>query len=455
MKKAKVMLWGNLVGVVVWNDDYGHGVFEFSKEFLSKGLDIAPIIMPLKNMLQTDKRSFKFSQNELPYETFKGLPGLLADLLPDNFGNKVINNWLNINNKTLADFSPIDRLCYTGSRGMGALEFEPDLKTFKNTVKVNLSDLSSLIADIINIHSSFNTTLNHPKGTREALLDVVRVATSAGGARAKAVIAINDKTKDIVSGQIKAPDGYDYYLIKFDGINKDASLSDPLPYGKIEYVYHKMAIDCGINMSKCRLLQDGDSFHFLTKRFDRLQGGEKLHMQSLCAMGHLDFNNRFSNGYEHAFLIARALNLPYPQTEELFKRMVFNVVARNQDDHTKNISFLMNKSGIWSLSPAYDITYSYDPSNIWTKQHLMSINGKRDEFLMSDFQKIANNFDIKNWKPIIERVTDSVSKFKNLCKEVKIPTKQIENMAASHRLKIPNDIKSTPKFTVRKKRLGL
>ena len=415
---AKVKIWNFTIGAVAWNENNGLATFEYDKAFLKLGLDIAPITMPLEDA-KKEKRFFSFPN--INRETYKGLPGLLADSLPDKFGNKLIDAWLAKQGRDPSSFNPVERLCYTGKRGMGALEFEPVISPFESiSNKVEIGRLVTLAKNVLSERENLNTNIHNEDD--ENLLEIVRVGTSAGGARAKAVIAYNPKTGDVRSGQIDGLNDFEYWIIKFDGVtNKE--LGDPKEYGKIEYAYYLMAKDAGINMSESKLIKENRRAHFMTKRFDRI-GNEKLHMQTLCGIAHFDYNIPDLYSYEQAFQVMRRLKMPYSEMLQLFTRMVFNVVARNQDDHTKNISFLMNKNGEWSLSPAYDVTYAYDPTNKWMHAHQMSINGKRDEILREDILELAKNMNVKRANNVIAKVIESVSKWKEFAKEAGISVKQ-------------------------------
>ncbi|WP_444884342.1 type II toxin-antitoxin system HipA family toxin [Microbulbifer sp. PSTR4-B] len=400
---AVVQLWGEIVGAVHW-DSTGYGAFEYAPEFLQSGLDIAPITMPI----EASKEPYTF--RTLSRDTFKGLPGLLADCLPDKFGNAVIDAWLARQGRTPESFNPIERLCYTGTRGMGALEFQPAVDgSFRDSVVLNIEELVKLAATITHKQTDLNAQLGNSDAEKSgALLDILRVGTSAGGARAKAVIAINNKG-DIRSGQVPASSDYDYWLLKFDGAG-DLELGTTDGYGRIEYAYHLMAIEAGINMADCQLLQENGRAHFMTRRFDRVNG-KKLHMQSLCGIAHLDFNMAGAHSYEQAFSVMRELYLPKNEAIQQYRRMVFNVLARNQDDHTKNIAFLMNPEGEWSLSPAFDVTYAHNPGGAWTSQHQMSINGKRDHFQLEDLLAVGRAISIKRPMDIIEEVAAAVKQW--------------------------------------------
>jgi len=332
----------------------------------------------------------------------------------------------------------VERLCYTGARGMGALEFVPALgprprKAARIEIGALVQLASEMLAQRVGLKGSFAGDAR-----KKALNEILRVGTSAGGARAKAVIAWNRKTEEVRSGQIAAGDGFEYWLLKFDGVtgNQDKELEDPKGYGVIEYAYYLMARAAGISMSESRLLEENGRHHFMTRRFDRLAGGQKLHMQSLCGLAHFDFNQAGAYSYEQALLTIRQLNLPMEAVEEQFRRMVFNIVARNQDDHVKNIAFLMNKQGTWSLSPAFDVTYSYSPSGIWTATHQMTLNGKRDGFVMADFHACAKSAIMKKGRAeaIVEEVQAAVARWPEFAVQAKVSEMWRDNIQASYRL---------------------
>ena len=425
---AFVELWGDLVGAVNWDSSRGFAAFEYDKPFLEKGLDLAPLKMPLAEARQ---RSPIFDFRALPKQTFQGLPGLLADTLPDNFGNAIIDTWLAQQGRTAASFSPVERLCYIGKRGMGALEFSPVIdESVEESVPVEISELIKLAQKITDDRSKLTGKLQY---TSKALLNIIRVGTSAGGNRPKAVLAFNPETKEVRSGQVSALPGFEYWVLKFDGVT-DQSLGDPAGYGRIEYAYYKMATAARINMMKCQLLEEDGRAHFMTQRFDRTRNGDKLHMLSLCAMAHFDFNSPGAYSYEQVFQVMRQLRLPYKDAEQQFRRMVFNVVARNQDDHTKNISFLMDKNGVWRLSPAYDVIYSYNPAGPWTSMHQMSIAGKRDQFTRDDLNGIGQEMNIKSSNKIIDEIVETVSDWPSYAKDAGVEQSQVEGIGIVHRL---------------------
>ena len=426
---ARIRLWGRTAGAVAWDDDTGLASFEFEPSFLDSGLDISPVRMPLEQA-RSGRRVFSFPG--IPWITFMGLPGLLADSLPDLFGNAIIDQWVARQGRTVEDFSPVERLCCTGRRGIGALEFEPVINAqFDESVPVEIGALIDLAKEVLANREGFSTGLDRdPAG---ALLDIIRVGTSAGGNRPKAVIAMNDATGEIRSGQVDAPAGFGYWILKFDGV-KDGTLGDPEGYGRIEYAYSLMARAAGIEMAECRLYEEDGRAHFMTRRFDRSDGGEKLHLHSLCGMAHLDFNSPGSSSYEQAFRVMRELRLPYGDIEQMFRRMVFNIVARNQDDHTKNIAFLMDRKGQWRLSPAFDLTWSYNPSGRFTRVHQMTVAGKRDGFTPADIESAGREMGVKKVGGIIREISDAVSEWPAYAKEAGVSRERAESIALTHRL---------------------
>jgi len=416
MTAAEVRLWGRVIGAVSREEGQDCAAFQYDQAFAQSGIEISPLTMRLSDRIYTFP--------ELPRVTFWGLPGLLADSLPDRFGNALIDAWLATQGRTASDFNALERLCYVGARGMGALEFAPQKgPQLRQAKKIKIDSLVQLASDVLTRHGQFSANLADAHRA-EALKDILRVGTSAGGARAKAVIAWNPKTNEIRSGQITAGKGFEYWILKFDGVsgNRDKELEDPKGYGVIEYAYYLMAKACGITMTECRLFEENERRHFMTKRFDRLPSGEKLHMQSLCALAHFDYNQPGAYSYEQALLTIRQLKLPVDAVEEQFRRMVFNIVGRNQDDHVKNIAFLMDKEGHWSLAPAFDMTYSYNPSGAWTATHQMTLNGKRDDFTMSDFRAAAKSANMKRGRAeaIVKEVLSVVKRWPEFAAAAKL-----------------------------------
>ncbi|HIE65401.1 MAG: type II toxin-antitoxin system HipA family toxin [Nitrospira sp.] len=410
---AEVRLWGRSIGAVSLDDEDEVAAFEYDPAFAKSGIEISPLMMLLSS------RVFTFP--ELSRKTYYGLPGLLADSLPDKFGHALIDVWLATQGRKPESFNAVERLCYTGERGMGALEFVPAIgpKAWKVN-RIQIDKLVELASEILTHRNNLRASFADEK-KEQALTDILRVGTSAGGARAKAVIAWNPSTNEVCSGRGPAGEGFECWLLKFDGVrgNRDKELEAPQGYGVVEYAYYRMAKDCGIDMNECRLFEENGRRHFMTRRFDRLAGGEKLHMQSLCALAHYDFNMAGAYSYEQALLVIRQLDLPMRVIEEQFRRMVFNIVARNQDDHVKNIAFLMDKSGNWLLSPAFDMTYSYNPEGRWTASHQMTLNGKRDDFTLDDFKACGKAASMKRGRAesILNEVRETVSRWKDYAEE--------------------------------------
>ena len=429
---AEVRLWGRTIGAVSLGDNDEVAAFEYAPAFTRSGIEIAPLTMPL------DSRVYRFP--ELSRETFYGLPGLLADSLPDRFGHALIDAWLASQGRSPASFNAVERLCYIGARGMGALEFAPAIgPRARQANRIQIDRLVELASTVLTKRNELRVSFAE-KDQQQAMTDILRVGTSAGGARAKAVIAWNPVTNEVRSGQIPAGEGFEYWLLKFDGVsgNRDKELDDPQGYGVIEYAYANMARDCGIAISECRLFEENGRRHFMTRRFDRLAGGEKLHMQSLSALAHYDFNLAGAYSYEQALMVIRQLGLPMQAIEEQFRRMAFNIIARNQDDHVKNIAFLMNKAGQWSLSPAYDVTYSFNPDGQWTASHQMTLNGKRDDFTLEDFRACAKMASMKRGRAeaIVGEVRAVVSRWPDYAAEAGVPEPVYRQIQHTLRLKI-------------------
>ena len=427
---AEVRLWGRTIGAVSQDDARSHARFQYTPEFVRSGIEVSPIAMPL------DPRVYEFPA--LPRQAFHGLPGLLADSLPDRFGNALIDAWLATQGRTPASFTAIERLCYTGTRGMGALEYAPVLGPKpRHATKVDVDALVALASDVLTHQRRLAAHFTGESRSR-ALRELLEVGTSAGGARAKAVVAWNRQTNEVRSGQVPAGPGFTYWLLKFDGVtgNRDRELEDPRGYGAIEYAYALMAKKAGIAMTECRLLEEHGRRHFMTRRFDRHDNGGKLHMQSLAALGHFDYNEAGAYAYEQAFLVIRQLGLPMAAIEEQFRRMFFNVVARNQDDHVKNIAFLMNKAGAWRLAPAFDVTYSYNPSGAWTGTHQMTINGKRDGILRGDVRTAGRSAGLKQGRAdaLLDEVTAAVSRWPDCAAKAGVPGDVVERIRSTHRL---------------------
>jgi len=399
---AIVKIWNKRIGAIAWNPSINLAAFEFDPEFEKNGLDLAPIKMPL---YETRGRIFTFVETRSG-QTFKGLPGLVADALPDRFGNALINSWLVRNGRPADSMNPVEMLCFIGIRGMGALEFEPAVpKEINLSTRIELSSLIHISEQILSGRQNFETQLTEKEA--KGLMDILKIGTSAAGARAKAVIAYNELTGEVRSGQTKAPNGFGYWLIKFDGV-QDRQFGASSGYGRVEMAYYMMAKEAGIHMMESRMLEENGRAHFMTRRFDRDLIKGKVHMQSFCGMMHYDFNDVGLYSYEQLFQTMRQLGLPYGDAEQLFRRMIFNVLARNCDDHTKNFAFLMDQSGVWKLSPAYDICHAYRPGSEWVSQHSLSVGGKRTNISREDLMEVGRQMNIKKAKNIYQEIELSI-----------------------------------------------
>ena len=420
---AEVILWGRRIGAVSWDADRGLGHFEYAPEFLGSGIELAPLTMPLGPGV------FRFP--ELARETFHGLPGLIADSLPDRFGNLVIDAWLQREGRSKDTFTPVDQLLYIGTRGMGALEYRPPTERAEKSVAVDVDALADLAAAVLSERRDLRAVLDD-----EGVVDLFRVGTSAGGARAKALIAWNRATGEVRSGQVDAPAGFEPWLLKFDGVgSQDRELTDPRGFGTVEYGYHLMALAAGLTMTECRTMTDSSGrVHFMTRRFDRTVDGEKLHTQTLAGLAHFDFNRAGRYGYEDAMAVCRQLNLSHSDIDQMFRRMVFNLVARNQDDHPKNISFAMNKTGEWRLAPAYDVMWAYNPSGDWTARHQMTVNDKTDDFDFDDVRKLALSAGVDDAESVLTEVLHAVGGWHHHAAAAGVSAEQREFIATTHRL---------------------
>lgn len=432
MTIAEVKLWGRTIGAVSLDTGTEVARFQYAAAFADSGIELSPLVMPL------GRQVYEFP--DLPRGTFHGLPGLLADSLPDRFGNALIDAWLATRGRSPESFNAVERLCYTGTRGMGALEFAPVLGPKpRRARRIEVDALVRLAGEVLahrnNLRGHF-----HEHGKEQALRDILAVGTSAGGARAKALIAWNPVTNEVRSGQVPAGDGFGYWLLKFDGVrgNRDKELDDPQGFGAIEYAYHLMARAAGLEMSECRLLEESGRRHFMTRRFDRTDTGARLHMQSLGALAHYDFNQAGAHAYEQALMVIRKLGLPMAAVEQQFRRMTFNIVARNQDDHVKNIAFLMDRRGRWRLAPAFDVTYSYNPSGAWTASHQMTMNGRRDGFAMEDFEACAKSALMKRGRArtIVDEVTAAVRRWPEFAAAAGVADRWRDQVGGQHRLGI-------------------
>lgn len=411
---AKARLFGQNIGTFSWDDAYRVARFEYDKDFLGRGIEPSPLMMPVQ-----EGRIYSFGS--LNRDTFSGLPGMLADSLPDTYGRALFDRWLALTGRTSGN--PVESLCFLGQRCMGALEFEPATGPASDgDMRFEIDSLVDVARDALSNKEDFGVNLEDDR--KAAIAEILRLGTSAGGQRAKAIIAYNKETGEVRSGQINAPEGFDYYLIKLDGVSAEAGFRETENYGRLEYSFSELVKKCGIEMTGCSLIEENGRAHFLTRRFDR-ENGRKIHMQTLCGIAHYDFRLRKGYSYEQAFNVMRRLRLPYSQAQEMFRRMVFNVVVRNQDDHTKNISFLMDPNGKWRLSPAYDMGFAYNPAGAWTATHQMSINGKFDNLTRNDLLEFAAANNIKNAPEIIDQICETASGWPELAKECGVPQTMI------------------------------
>lgn len=420
---AKVKLYGHDLGTFRWNSRYEVAQFEYADSFVEQGIEPSPIMMPVR-------KGRVYSFGDIGRETFKGLPGMLADALPDTYGRALFDRWLALTGRHSGN--SIETLCFLGKRCMGALEFEPAMDVpYNSNTQIEIDSLVNVASEALAEKQDFGANLSNDK--KAAIAEIVRLGTSAGGQRAKAIIAYNKETGEVLSGQVSAPKGFDYYLIKLDGVTAEAGFRETQNFGRLEYSFYKLVKECGIEMSESSLIEENGRAHFLTKRFDR-ENGEKVHMQTLCALAHYDYRLMRVYSYEQAFNVMRTLRLPYSQAQEMFRRVVFNVIVRNQDDHTKNISFLMDRNGKWRLSPAYDMGFAYNPAGGWTSQHQMSVNGKFDDVIRDDLMELAKRNNIREAREIIERISTVASGWGTIARECDVPPKMIEAIVPQLRL---------------------
>lgn len=406
MNTAIVNIWGKMAGAVAWDEKSGWASFEYDPAFKRLGWELSPLKMPLS----TEQRIYSFpelrKETGSSFDTFKGLPGLLADMLPDRYGNELINLWLAQQGRPENSMNSVEMLCFIGKRGMGALEIEPTiLKQNVNTFSVEINSLVEIASKMLSKKEAFVANLKSEE--EKAMREILKIGTSAGGARPKAVIAYNEKTGEVRSGQTRAPEGFEHWLLKLDGVS-EVQLGATHGYGRVEYAYYLMALDCGIEMMPCRLLEENGRAHFMTRRFDREGSYTKHHIQTFCAMKHFDYNRVNSYSYEQLFQTMRELKLTYAEAEQMFRRMVFNVIARNCDDHSKNFSFILKQGDRWRLAPAYDLCHAYRPGSEWVSRHALSVNGKRENITREDLIVIGRSIRNKKAEEIIDQVNDTV-----------------------------------------------
>ena len=421
MHTAFVKIWGALAGAVAWDERTGIATFEYDADFKKRNWDLSPLKMPI----QSARNIFRFPElkqdRNSPLDTYKGMPGLLADVLPDKYGNQLINMWLAQNGREPNSMNPVEMLCFIGTRGMGAMEFEPAaLKESKRTFSIEMDSLVDIAKKMLSEKSSLKTNLK--KEDEDAMMEILKIGTSAGGARPKAVIAYNEKTGEVRSGQTNAPKGFEHWLLKLDGVS-DVQFSASSGYGRVEMAYYNMALACGIIMMPSMLLEENGRAHFMTKRFDREDGDIKHHIQTLCAINHYDYNAVNSFSYEQLFQTMRELRLTYHEAEQMFRRMVFNVISRNCDDHTKNFAFRLRKDAQWELAPAYDVCHAYQPNHQWVSQHALSVNGKRKSISKNDLLLVGKSISCKHAATIIDEIEDTVLNWKKFANEVGVSSK--------------------------------
>ena len=417
--RAIVKIWDTIAGAVLWNEATQTASFEYDADFVRKGHDLAPLKMPLiENAIYSfPELRDRTTQAE---NTFSGLPGLLADTLPDRYGNRLINSWLAQQGRPENSMNPIEKLCFIGTRGMGALEFHPAEKINTEIFDIEIESLVDVAARMLNDRQTFITNIK--EDGLKAMQDILTVGTSAGGARAKAIIAYNESTGVVKSGQANVPEDFKHHIIKLDGVD-DAQFGTTKGYGRVEMAYYLMALDCGIDMMPSHLLEENGRAHFLTQRFDREKSNIKHHVQTLCAMQHYDYNNVGAFSYEQLFQTMRLLGLPYPEAEQMFRRLVFNVIARNCDDHTKNFGFLLKQNSEWSITPAYDICHAYRPESFWVSKHALTINGKRENIQMEDLLVVAKSMNIKKPKDIVKQINQNIQHFENYASKTGVEKK--------------------------------
>ncbi|MGH9022426.1 MAG: type II toxin-antitoxin system HipA family toxin [Acidimicrobiia bacterium] len=414
---VEVLAWGRRIGAVAHDPVAGAYRFRYEDDWRDTGVELAPIGM------RSDRQSSWVFPN-LSENTYHRLPPLLADSLPDRFGNALTTAELTRQGVTANEITSLDRLAYVGSRGMGALEFRPARgPAAQKPTAIELSEL------VVAARQALTGSLAGDDETSAAFKQLLRVGTSAGGARAKAIIAWNPETGDIRSGQVPVDDGYEHWLLKLDGVGEDTDLGTSKDYGRIEYAYYLMALDAGLHMMPSRVLEEGGRAHFMTKRFDR-DGNDRVHVQSLCAIAHLDFNQRATHDYAQLFDAADQLGASPEARTELFRRMAFNVAAANCDDHTKNFAFVLAPGSGWELAPAFDVTHAYNPAGEWVSQHLMSINGAFGGVTRADLLAVADRFIVPRAVAVLDQILRVVAGWESYASSTGVRTAESERVAS-------------------------
>ncbi len=415
----EVRAWGATVGAVTLDPASGYYAFEYDPAWTRRGIELAPLHMPVGPGV------FVFPQ--LPELTYRRLPAMLADSLPDRFGNALVDARLAEEGVATGAITPLDRLAYAGDRAMGALEYHPPVAAGPDhTTAVQLADL--VVAARFALRGEFTAD----ETTQEALTQLIQVGTSAGGARAKAVISFNPDTGQVRSGQLEAPAGFEHWLLKLDGVDGDR-LTETQSYGRIEYAYALMAAEAGVTMAPCRLLEENGRAHFMTRRFDRLSDGGKVHVQTLCALAHLDFNQADTHSYSQYLDVVDRLGLGRDALAQAFRRVVFNVAAANRDDHTKNLAFCCDEDGVWSLAPAYDVNHAHNPVGEWTQRHQMGVNGRFEHITAADLLAVADLFAVPSAKRIVAEVAATVADWPRFAATAEVPEERVATVAADLR----------------------
>ena len=418
----EVRIWGKTVGAVALDPKLGYYAFEYDPRFITSGIELAPLTMPLAQA----REPVIFA--DLQELTFKRLPALLADALPDDFGNNLIDAWMAGKGVPKSQVTSLDRLAYMGKRGTGALEFRPARSPASvGSTAIKLSRL------IESARSAVHGEIGSDYLVKAALAQIIQVGTSAGGARAKAAIAWNPTTDEIRSGQFDVEPGFEHWLLKFDGMGADREMGGSQDYGRIEYAYSLMARAAGIAMSPSRLLEEGGRAHFMTRRFDR-DGNKKHHLQTLCAMAHMDYKQKASHDYNQICLTIQRILPGYYALEEAFRRMAFNVMAANCDDHTKNISFILREGKEWELAPAYDVTHAHNPQGEWTRQHLMAVNGKFSGISRNDLLAVADRFGIGTAPQVLMQVGEAVSAWPDFAAQAGVGLHEVRRILENQRV---------------------
>lgn len=419
---VEVRIWRMSVGAIALDPNLGYYAFEYEPSFLRRGIELAPLTMPL----EASREPFVFAN--LPELTYRRLPGLIADALPDDFGNALIDAWMAREGVGAAQITSLDRLAYMGKRGMGALEFKPA----RGPRPLRASTAIELSALVESARRAVEGSVASDAHAAAALAQILQVGTSAGGARAKAVVAWNPSTHEIRAGQFDVHGGFEHWLIKLDGVGRDERLGVSQDYGRIEYAYHLMAVAAGITMAPCRLLEENGRAHFMTRRFDR-DGNAKHHLQTLCGLAHLDYRQRATHDASQFLQVVDRLRLGYPAREEAFRRIAFNVMAANCDDHTKNVSFLLREGGAWELAPAYDVTFAFNPQGEWTYQHLMSVNGEFAAITRDDLLVVADRFGIGTAPQVLAQVAEAVAAWPEFAAQAAVRASEVTRVAQEHR----------------------